>query len=154
MQRLFIPPLLVFIGIAITCNSEATSLRSSIMPIGNRYIEFIRQMPTDKLDSRWELLFCISVKKVINSKTVCSNRAQLIEQMCDVKKTYGIAQVQLLELIESIDPKINVIRFEITYNDQSIETVITIITCDEKGLIKEINEVFGEKEIYQWQTSL
>ena len=117
-------------------------------PIGQQYINLISQFEKGVAQK----LFVSNAKKIVNSKVICNNRDQLLSQMQDIKETFGITKINLLELITGIDPRINVIRFEITYGDNTTESVISIIKCDDSGLIEEINEVFGEKEIYQWQS--
>lgn len=123
-------------------------------PIGQRYIEFLGLLTNydpNQFNKDVEALFSPSVKKIVNSKTVCTNLTELVGQMQDIIQTHGIKKVNLLELIKSTDPRINVLRFEISYNDNTIESVITIVKCNDAGLIEEINEVFGEKEAYQWE---
>jgi len=113
--------------------------------IGQKYITFLNILKTGNFTKELELLFSPDIKKVVNSKLVCTDRAQLSKQMGDVVSTYGIKNVNLVELINSDDHKKNVIRFELTYNDNSTDSVISILTPDEHGLISEINEVAGEK---------
>lgn len=120
--------------------SETTS-------IGQRYLDLIRQFTKDDA----HLIFSSDVKNVINSKVICNNRNELISQMSDIIETFGVKKIELLELIVSSD-KVNVIRFEITYGDDTTESYITIIKCNDEGLIEEINEVFAEKGGYQWQS--
>lgn len=114
--------------------------------IGQRYFDFISQSNQD----RAEELFSPTVKKIINSKLVCDNRDQLISQMQQVKDTFGIKKIEQLELIHDEVNFVSVIRFEITWNDDTTESIISIIKGDGTGLITEINEVFGEKAVYEW----
>lgn len=113
--------------------------------IGLRYIDCITHFEKESAHK----LFSSDARKIVNSRVICINRDQLISQMEQVHKTFGVSSVKLLELIEAIDPKINVIQFEITFKDDTTESVITIIKCTDSGLIQEINEVFGEKDGYQ-----
>ena len=114
--------------------------------LGQRYFNFLSQKPTDNHHKNWKLLFSPAVKKIVNSKVICNNLAELTNQMIDIENTYGVAYITLLDLIESKNLNVNVIRFEITYHDASTETVITILKTNSEGLVEEINEVFGAKE--------
>lgn len=118
-----------------------------------RYIAFLdmfHQSKSNNLISEISSLFSPEIKKVVNSQTVCSNREELIKQMDDVVEACGIEATKLLEFIMSNDNKSCVLRWEITYKDNTAESIITILKYDEKGSITEINEVFGQKGIYQW----
>ena len=121
-----------------------------IEQIGKQYIDCIIHFNKERAAQ----LFSPDVRKVVNSNVICSNRDQLLDQMEDVIKTFGIKQVDLLESIRSVDQTTHVIRFEISYQDNTTEAVITIIRCDDTGVIREINEVFGEKGVYQWGRKL
>lgn len=124
------------------------------MSIGLSYIAFLTafgQSPNNNFSKECESLFSLNVKKIINSKVICTSRAQLIKQMIDVRTTYGIHKVHLLESFESADRTADIIHWEITYaKDNSTESIMTIVKYNEKGIIEEINEVYGEKEAYQW----
>jgi hypothetical protein len=97
------------------------------------------------------LLFASNVKKIINSQLICNNRNELMQQMFDVWNTSGgVEKIDLLESISNADNSIEIIRFEIFFKDGAVESVITILKKNEQGLLCEINEVFGEKCIYQW----
>ncbi len=88
--------------------------------IGKRYIEFLErlsQFDQIQFNKDVELLFSAHVKKVVNSKTICNNRDQLVKQMREIIDTYGIASINLLELIIGKNEQLNVLRFEITYKD-------------------------------------
>jgi hypothetical protein len=126
---------------------------SVAVPSGQRYINFLRQLESSHSILDLEALFSIDVKKIINSKIICTNRDQLIEQIQHVTQVHGNSKVNLLELIVSSNPLINIIRFEITWKDNTTDCVITVLKCNEFGLIEEINEVLGEKETYQWKPS-
>lgn len=117
-----------------------------------QYIDLISHLDDENSTKNLESLFSPLVKKIVNSRTVCIDRNQLTKQMYDIQNNYGVDKINLLECIIGNNDKTNVIRFEITYKDGTTESVISILKCDEKGCIEEINEVFGEKEIYQWPT--
>jgi len=121
------------------------------MTHGHRYINFISQKPNNPKDEKWKSLFAPSVKKIVNSKLICTNREQLTAQMIDIEKTFGVSHIQLLELLECANNTINVIHFEVTFNDNTTETIIAILRANDQGLIEEINEVFGTKDGYKWQ---
>ncbi len=115
--------------------------------IGQKYFDSLANIRQDGFAQGLELL-SPSVKKTVNLEVVCTNRDQVGRQMQDLLK-FGIKKIKLLELIE-VDNKI-ILRLEITYDDNTIEAVISVLTTDDQGLIEEINQVFGEKGAYQWQ---
>ena len=99
----------------------------------------------------FQALFSPNVVKLVNSKLICQNQAQLLEQMLDVKNTYGIYTIVPLEII--VSGQSTVIHWELTYTDgDPSEVIISILKANDKDEIVEINEVFGEKDVYQWQS--
>lgn len=142
----------MFLGSLLFCMHSQTmdNSISATNLVGNKYINFLNQEPSQSTDKQWELLFAPNVKKVVNSKIICVNRDQLINQMISVENTYGVQKVELLEVIADSSGRINIIHFEVTFEDHTIETVIAILKCDDKGLIEEMNEVFGEKGTCDW----
>lgn len=127
----------------------------TIKPIGQRYVDFLRTFEATSSMQEIEALFSPTVKKMVNSNIVSHNRDELVKQMRDVINNYGAVSstINLLELIVGKNENINVIRFQILYKDNSTECVISIITCDDKGMIQEINEVFGDKKAYVFSAS-
>lgn len=122
------------------------------MSIGQRYIDFINPKNVQTYFKNPELLFSQQVRKVVNSAQLVHNINELVEQMQDVTQKYGVVAVNLLDLIEAKDNTINVIRFEITYVDHTVDCVIAILKGNKQGLIYEINDVFGEKAAYDWKS--
>ncbi|HZW60745.1 MAG TPA: hypothetical protein VFF04_00820 [Candidatus Babeliales bacterium] len=149
MNRLFT---MIICTILIPAHIHADQ-KDNAMHIGQRYIALLQSLSTfntEKFNDDCVALFSPTIKKVINSKIVCTNRKELMDQMLSIVQTYGIKNVDQLELIRDNDDTLTIIRFEITFNDNTTECVISIIKADRTGLIEEINEVFGEKEAYQW----
>lgn len=146
--ELFAPAIVDFFAEYYRSKCGENNMKSEL--ISKRYIDSIVHFNKERAAE----LFSPDVRKVVNSNVICGNRDQLLDQMEDVIKTYGIKQVDLLESIRSVDQATHVIRFEISYQDNTTEAVITIIRCDDTGVIREINEVFGEKGVYQWGRKL
>lgn len=144
-----------FITINTTLYSESNNCMPASIPFGQRYIDLMSQFIKEKFNADYlvtlKQLFAPNVKKIVNSNIVCTNLDQLIAQIKSVEQIYGIDNIHVLELIESKDARINVLRSEVIYKDKTIECVVTILKCNDNGLIEEINEVFGEKAVYQWQ---
>jgi hypothetical protein len=140
----------VFFGSFTVIMAENYVIQDSLT-IGQKYINFIGRLDNKDSIGALESLFSPSIKKVINSKVICSDREQLRQQMFDVLNiSGGVDKIDLFENIMSRDNGINIICFEITFKDGAVESVISIIKSNSAGLIEEINEVFGEKEVYQW----
>ncbi|MDR3646213.1 MAG: hypothetical protein P4L22_01590 [Candidatus Babeliales bacterium] len=142
--------ILLLISLNLLCSE---SLKMETKPIGLRYLDFLKvfAIPNqDNFSKEIESLFSPDIKKVVNSNLVCKDRNQLLEQMNDVKKTYGLGYMELLELFIDKNTNSNILSWEIKYKDNTVETVITILKYNELDLITEINEVFGEKEVYKF----
>lgn len=124
--------------------------------IGIRYIDFLQQFIKKndidtELTQEVEALFSPDIKKIINSQVICTTRNNLLKQMTDIKATYAPHSVTLLEHLQAPGHK-DIIRWEISYTqDNTSETVITILTYTDNNVITEINEVFGEKNMYEWK---
>ncbi|MGE0009631.1 MAG: hypothetical protein AB7F19_03745 [Candidatus Babeliales bacterium] len=121
--------------------------------VGEKYIEFLRVFtaPQDAdLSKEIKTLFTPTAKKVVNLREVSTNWAETLKQMNAVKTEFGIQEIKVHEYLETADKRTGIIRWEITYNDGDVESVITIIKANAQGLIEEINEVFGQKGIYEW----
>lgn len=123
--------------------------------LGEQYISFLNNFAKKEaveLTEELELLFAPDVTKTINSLLICKDRNELIKQMQDCIQTYGNVSAVLLEALKDVDGKRVAIRFEATFShDNETDVVISILTCDNAGLIKEINEVSSGKASYQWQ---
>jgi hypothetical protein len=123
-------------------------------PVGQRYFEFVKLFTeVNREDFSQELAktFAADVTKIINGRLVCTNSQDMLRHMKDVKNKHGISNVVLHELIRSDDNRANVIRWDITYKDNTTESIITIVKYTNDNLITEINGVFGDKGIYDWQ---
>lgn len=120
----------------------------SQLSVGQRYRDFI----TDAAGAQTpEQLFAPAIKKVVNSKVVCHNRDELIQQMNDVHEGDGVTHIEVLDLVTGKSRNADILRFEVTFKDNSVFSVITILTANAAGKIEEINEVFGEKHGYDWR---
>ncbi len=118
---------------------------------GQQYLDFIVHLDSAQFLQQSNLLFASNVKKIVNSQLICNNRNELMQQMFNVwDASGGVEKVDLLESISNADNSIEIIRFEIFFKDGAVESVISILKKDDDGLLYEINEVFGEKCIYQW----
>ena len=139
----------------ISIHSESNNHMNSSVLFGQEYIDLIHELVKDKFNdtslSTLKKLFAPNIKKVVNSKTICTNIDQVTAQMKNIEQTDGVDNIKVLELIESKNSHINILQFEITYKNNSTESVITILKRNDKGQIEEVNEVFGEKDVYQWQ---
>lgn len=115
------------------------------------YLEFLQSFidkPIEKIASETEEIFSSNVIKIVNGNTICSNRDELIKQMLDIKTTDKPHTIKLLESLSCNNKE--VIQWEISFlQDNSTEIVITILTFN-NGVIESINEVFAEKNSYQW----
>lgn len=121
-----------------------------LTPIGQRYIEFLLKFSKNRDPEAMRLILAPDAKKVVNSRVICTNRDQIFQQMIDINDECGFLSLEVHQLIESVDKNVNVLRWEITYGDNTTESVITVITSNNEGQIVEINEVFGNKEVYNW----
>lgn len=79
-----------------------------------------------------------------------NNRADTFKQMGKVKADYGLNEIIVYEYLETADKQKCAIRWEISYDDGDVESVITLVKANLEGLIEEINEVFGQKGVYEW----
>ncbi len=121
--------------------------------IGEKYIDFLNVFRAARgadLSKEIEALFAPTLKKVVNSREISRNRTETFKQMNEIKEDYGIQSMLVHEYLETADKRKCAIRWEISYDDGDVESVITIITANKDGLIDEINEVFGQKDIYEW----
>ncbi len=136
---------------SLTSISQAMQLGDeNTKPIGQKYFEYLSQVQKNGAAQGAEILSPI-VKKVVNSRILCTSRDQAIKQLQELVDTYGIKKIELLKIAIGADSRENYIRFEITYDDQSVDTVASFLTCDDEGRIKEINQVYGEKGAFDWQ---
>lgn len=137
-----------------TIHSESNNHMSTSIPFAQQYIDLINLLIKEGFNPNsiavLKKLFAPNIKKIVNSKVVCADFDQVIGQMKSIEQTPGVNNMHVLELIEAKDSHINVLRFEIAYKDKTIESVITILKRNDNGQIEEINEVFGEKDVYQW----
>ena len=121
--------------------------------VGQRYISVLQKLSTGaNIKEDLAQLFSPSITKITNSKFICAGHSNLLKQLYHFHTTDRIKNVQLLETIQSADCKQYVVRFEITYEGGSVDTVIAILKCDDNGQIAEINQVYGEKASYSWET--
>ena len=123
--------------------------------IGEKYIDFLQLFKASRgadLSQEIEALFAPTLKKVVNSCEISKNRTETFKQMNAVKEDYGIQSILVHEYLEAADKRKCAIRWEISYADGDIESVITIISTNQEGLIEEVNEVFGQKNSYEWPT--
>lgn len=141
----------ILIAVLIYCGYVIANDQNTIS-IGQRYIAFLNLFTTPNADflQEFESLFAPNMHKIINSKIICRNRTELLQQMTDIVTHDGVINISLLELITTQDAMMNIVRFEITFGDNNTESVISIIKGNEAGMITEINEVFGNKEAYDW----
>lgn len=124
---------------------------SANVSIGHRYIDFLHKFKEAQgigLSQEIDDLFSPDMIKVVNSKRVCENRKEAFAQMEEVRSTYQPHSIKIHEYVDAGNQC--VIRWEIGYADNTTESVITIVSANQDGLITEINEVFGEKEVYNW----
>lgn len=118
--------------------------------IGQRYVAFLKNFISDSAADTSHL-FAPDVKKIVNSALICANREQLIEEMQDVHSSYHVKNIELLALIRTSDPLVEVVHFEISFEEADPEVAVTILKANEDGLIKEINITYGAKADYSWQ---
>ncbi len=120
-----------------------------------KYIDFLNlfgQSTQADFTQEIEALFSTDIKKVVNSNVVCTTREQLLEQIKDVKQAYGIRKNNILESFSNAHDNSHVIRWEIMYEDGDVDVVITILKNNDQGLITEVNEVFNQKNSYEWNS--
>lgn len=146
--------LILFIGsLAYTMNNKGQVFMQT-KTIGQLYIEFLQLFKDSNdadLSKEIEALFSPTLIKVINSYQISKNRTETFKQMNEIRVNSKPFLIRIHEYLESADHRKCAIRWEISYaDDNTTESVITIITANGEGLIAEINEVFGEKNIYQW----
>lgn len=126
----------------------------SASSIGQQYIDFLHLFKTaEHVDLSQEInaLFSPKLRKTVNAYQIAQNRTDTFKQMQEIRDTCEPHSITVHEYLESSDHRKCAIRWEISYgNDDTTESVITIITADDNGLIEEINEVFGLKNAYIW----
>lgn len=123
------------------------------MSIEQRYIALYQKLSTGAaIDEDVVQLFAVGVTKITNSKIICTGRSNLLKQLYHFHATDRIKSVELLETIQCADHRQVVIRFEITYQNGDIDVVISIFKSDDNGQIAEINQVYGSKGSYSWDT--
>jgi aminoglycoside 6'-N-acetyltransferase len=124
--------------------------KQEFFSIGQRYIALLQQLSQDEqIERECAALFSPSLKKITNSQIICEGLADYQKQIKDFHATEKLKQVELLEIIKSENS--DVVRFEITYQDGSVDTVISLLKYDDSGKIEEINQVYGTKGAYLWQ---
>lgn len=122
--------------------------------IGVKYMNFLEIFHCGQgVDLAKEIddLFAPTIKKVVNLREIAHNRDQLFKQAADVKNRYGITSFKVHEYLDIPEKNTCVIRWEIAYHDGDVESVITVVKGNAEDKIIEINEVFGQKGIYEWQ---
>ena len=83
---------------------------------GQHYLDFIINLRDEDSTKKAKLLFAADIKKIINSRLICNNRDELMQQMFDVwNESGGVEKIDLLESISSGDNTVEVIRFEIFF---------------------------------------
>jgi hypothetical protein len=112
--------------------------------IAQRYVAFLTYFGQTELhdyDVRSKTLFAPYVTKTVNGQLIAKDRDQLMKQLHDAKKTYGIEEVQLLEITKTADENKQVARFKITWGkNHGTDTITSTLTSSADGLIEEINE--------------
>jgi Trp operon repressor len=142
--------LLIFIqSLTLHAHKEQPIMTSSNESVGQQYINFLKKFITSEDTSPiLNSLISPDVKKIVLSKTLCKNREELLEQMLNVKNSYNPHNINLLESLQAGNK--HVIRWEISFKtDRSHEAVISILTCNDRDQIEEINEVFGDIGEYE-----
>jgi hypothetical protein len=150
MTKLFLYTTLSLFSLSLYGLEHNKTLHDS--HIGVRYLQFITAFASSHCDftNEAKMLFAPEVAKIINAMVICNNRDELLAQMSDVKEEYNVHAVTLHESFVDDNHRSITLRWEIVYKDSSAEAVITILKYHEDGLIYEINEVFAQKEGYNW----
>lgn len=142
--------LLVALLSVLTCGGDTMAMQKTI---GEKYMDFLKLFKTmseAQLEKEVESLFAPNLKKVVNLRELSNNRADTFKQMSKVKAEYGLNDIIVYEYLETGDKQKCAIRWEISYDDGDVESVISVIKANAEGLIEEINEVFGQKGVYEW----
>ncbi len=135
------------LGISSLCGQT----QDKFLSVGQRYIALLQKLSRDELiDKEIVLLFSPSLKKTTNSQLICQGLVDYQAQIQDFHATEKLKQIKLLDIIES--EKSEIVHFEIMYQNGAVDTVISVLTCDQQGKIKEINQVYGAKGAYSWQS--
>jgi hypothetical protein len=113
--------------------------------IAQRYVAFLTYFGQTELhdyDVRSKTLFAPYVKKTVNGQLTANDRDQLMKKLHDAKKSYGIEQVQLLEITKTADESQQIARFEIIWGkNHGTEKITATLTSNDDGLIDNIDEV-------------
>lgn len=140
-----------FLPFLLAISSLCGQTQDKFLSVGQRYIALLQKLSRDEpIDKEIVLLFSPSLKKTTNSQLICQGLVDYQEQIKDFHTTEKLKQIKLLNIIES--QKSEIVHFEIMYQNGTVDTVISILTCDQQGKIKEINQVYGPKSAYSWQS--
>lgn len=139
-----------FLGFLLVMTSSLyAQTQDKFLSVGQRYIELLEKLSRDELiDKDIVFLFSPFLKKTTNSQLICQGLVDYQAQIMHFHVTENLKQIELLEILKT--EKGEIVRFEITYADGTIDTVISILTCDQQRKIKEINQVYGAKGAYSW----
>ncbi len=121
--------------------------------IGEKYIDFLKSfidMSEAQLEKEVETLFAPDLKELVNLSELSKSRVETLKQMKKVKADKAIKSIMVHEYFETADKQKCAILLEILYTDGEVDSVISIVKANTQGLIGEINQVFGQKDIHEW----
>ena len=121
----------------------------SLHKTAQRYTDFLAQFgkaTTGDLTPQMESLFAADCNKIVNGRKVSGTIPELYAQIVQAKINVGLWTIAIVTpFIISPERNTVVAHYEIPTELQGTLVVIKFLLCNNKGLIKEINEVFNKK---------
>ncbi len=118
--------------------------------VGERYTAFLTQFGL--LDGEKTILpvmgqlFTRDCKKIVNGETICITLQGIFEQISMTKQKIGTWRLKVLKSYHiNVEARSVAVHYEIPTDNDGTIVVMKYLTCDDKGLIKEIDEVFNKK---------
>lgn len=139
-------------GAMSTKNPELSAYEkkiSSLESVAHRYQEFLNQFgqknPGDIM-SKMKAIFAPNIKKFVNGDLVAETIEGLHKQISAAKSGIGNWNVrEASEAVASPDKNMVIVHFDIPTEKKGTIVVMKKLICDDKGLIKVIDEVFNFK---------